>query len=154
MEFDGEVIKFNIFDAMRFPTDVHNVNALDVYEKLSQNVFELDNDDVLNVVVTHSLSSTELTKYDYVLCDESVDAIYDLKSLQSMQPLFKLLNKSCVKTFSTQDTIVKPKLKPLPANLKYVYLGDNETLPVIVSNSLTEWQEKKLIRFLIDEKSA
>jgi len=33
MEFDGEVIKFNIFDTMQFPTDVHNVNALDVYEK-------------------------------------------------------------------------------------------------------------------------
>ena len=73
---------------MRFPTNVHNVSALDVYEKLSQDVFELDTDDVLNLAVTHSLSSTDLTDCDYVLCDELVDAIYDLKSLQSMQPPF------------------------------------------------------------------
>jgi len=30
MEFNGEVIKFNIFDAMRFPTDVNYMYALDV----------------------------------------------------------------------------------------------------------------------------
>jgi len=54
MEFDGEVIKFNIFDAMRFRVEVHNMNALDVYEKLSQDVFKLDNDNVLNVAVAHS----------------------------------------------------------------------------------------------------
>ena len=140
---------------MLFPTDVHNVNALDVYEKLSQDVFELDNDDVLNLAVTHSLSSTDLTDYDYVLCDELVDAIYDLKSLQSMQPPFQVARqKLCVKTMSTQDAVVKPELKPLPANMKYVYLGDNETLPVIISNSLTELQEEKLIRVLRDNKSA
>ena len=32
MEFDGEVIKFNIFDAMRFPSDV--------FDKLSQDVYD------------------------------------------------------------------------------------------------------------------
>jgi len=44
-------------------------------------------------------------------------------------------------------------LKPLPANLNYVYLDDNETLPVIISNSLTELQEENLIRALRDNKS-
>jgi len=31
----------------------------------------------------------------------------------------------------------KLDLKPLPENLKYAYLGDDETLPVIISNALT-----------------
>ena len=31
----------------------------------------------------------------------------------------------------------KLELKPLPENLKYTYLGDNETLPVIISSALT-----------------
>ena len=75
------------------------MNALDIYEKLSQDVFELDNEDVLNLAVTHSLSSTDLTECDYVLCDELVDAIYDLKSLQSMQFSFQVARpKLCVKT--------------------------------------------------------
>jgi len=34
MGFDGEVIKFNIFDAMRFPADVNYVYALDVVADL------------------------------------------------------------------------------------------------------------------------
>ena len=72
-----------------------------------------------------------------------------------MQPPFQVARqKLCAKTMSTQDTIVKPELKPLPSNLKYAYLDDNETLPVIISNSLTELQEEKLIRVLRDNKSA
>ena len=97
------MVKFNIFEAIRFLTNVHNVNALDVYEKLSQDVFELDNKNVLNLAITHSLSSADLTECDFVLCDELVDAIYDLKSLQSMQPPFQVARqKLCVKTMSTK----------------------------------------------------
>jgi len=29
----------------------------------------------------------------------------------------------------------KLELKPLPENLKYAYLGDDETLPIIISNA-------------------
>ncbi|CAN6725392.1 unnamed protein product [Malus baccata var. baccata] len=42
----------------------------------------------------------------------------------------------------------------LPDHLKYVFLGDNETLPVIVSSSLTTIEEEKLIRVLKDHKTA
>ncbi|CAN6570913.1 unnamed protein product [Malus baccata var. baccata] len=46
------------------------------------------------------------------------------------------------------------ELKPLPDHLKYVFLGDNETLPVIVSSSLTAIEEEKLIRVLKEHKTA
>ncbi|KAM1083435.1 hypothetical protein ACFX19_022242 [Malus domestica] len=46
------------------------------------------------------------------------------------------------------------ELKPLPDHLKYVFLGDNETLPVIVSSSLTAIEEEKLIRVLKEHKMA
>ncbi|CAN6723531.1 unnamed protein product [Malus baccata var. baccata] len=45
------------------------------------------------------------------------------------------------------------ELKPLPDHLKYVFLGDNETLPVSVSSSLTTIEEEKLIRVLKDHKT-
>ncbi|CAN6576826.1 unnamed protein product [Malus baccata var. baccata] len=52
--------------------------------------------------------------------------------------------------------IISPvlELKPLPDHLKYVFLGDNETLPVIVSSSLTAIEEEKLIRVLKEHKTA
>ena len=36
MEFDGEVTRFNIFEAMRYPSDVHSVFAIDDINTLMQ----------------------------------------------------------------------------------------------------------------------
>ena len=49
-----------------------------------------------------------------------------------------------------------PKIekKPLPSHLRYAYLGDASTLPVIISSSLTAVEEDKLLRVLIDHKDA
>ena len=44
--------------------------------------------------------------------------------------------------------------KPLPSHLKYAYLGVASTLPVIISASLTELEEEKLLRVLRDHKHA
>ena len=35
MEFDGEVIRFNIFEAMRYPSDVHSEFSVDIIDSLS-----------------------------------------------------------------------------------------------------------------------
>ncbi|CAN6583803.1 unnamed protein product [Malus baccata var. baccata] len=45
-------------------------------------------------------------------------------------------------------------LKPLPSHLKYIFLGENETLPAIISSSLTAQEEEKLVRVLKEFKSA
>ncbi|CAN6560280.1 unnamed protein product [Malus baccata var. baccata] len=44
--------------------------------------------------------------------------------------------------------------KPLPSHLKYIFLGENETLPAIISSSLTAQEEEKLLRVLKEFKSA
>ncbi|KAK8635986.1 hypothetical protein V6N13_004697 [Hibiscus sabdariffa] len=46
------------------------------------------------------------------------------------------------------------ELKPLPPHLKYVYLGSNETLPVIISSKLLPEQECSLINMLSQYKKA
>ncbi|KAL6218691.1 hypothetical protein ACLB2K_011901 [Fragaria x ananassa] len=48
----------------------------------------------------------------------------------------------------------KLDLKVLPEHLKYVYLGENETLPVIISSSLEKEQEERLIKVLKRHKTA
>jgi len=45
------------------------------------------------------------------------------------------------------------ELKPLPDNLKYVFIGDNNTLLVIIATSLTHTQEEKLVKLLCDHKT-
>ena len=42
----------------------------------------------------------------------------------------------------------KLELKPLPENLEYAYLGENESLPVIISSELTIGQKEALLDVL------
>ena len=48
----------------------------------------------------------------------------------------------------------KLNLKPLPSELKYVYLGQDETYPVVISSQLDEEQESSLITTLKEHKNA
>ena len=50
----------------------------------------------------------------------------------------------------------KPKveLKTLPAHLKYVFLEDNETKPIIISSSLQKKEEDQLVQILKSHKAA
>ncbi|CAN6685478.1 unnamed protein product [Malus baccata var. baccata] len=49
---------------------------------------------------------------------------------------------------------LKLELKPIPEHLKYAFLGEDETLPVIISSQLSTEEGEKLIRVLKDHKNA
>ena len=61
---------------------------------------------------------------------------------------------------NTQKSVLSvehpPKMeqKPLPSHLRYAYLGNASTLPVIISASLTTIEKDKLLRVLKDHKDA
>ncbi|XP_072088094.1 uncharacterized protein [Arachis hypogaea] len=48
----------------------------------------------------------------------------------------------------------KPELKPLPPSLKYAFLGEGETFPVIISSTLEPQEEEALIQVLRTHKTA
>ena len=75
MEFDGEVIRFNIFDAMRFPGDVSCVYALDVIAELPQDIYELSNEDKFLTVLTKSCNHVEFQKVPYQINEVLLDEI-------------------------------------------------------------------------------
>ena len=41
MEFDGEIVKFNIFEDTRYPNDIHFVFSIDVVNVFAHETFEL-----------------------------------------------------------------------------------------------------------------
>ena len=51
----------------------------------------------------------------------------------------------------TSDGLV---LKQLPEHLRYSFLGDDETKPVIISSDLTKEEELKLLEVLSKHQSA
>ncbi|XP_074315090.1 uncharacterized protein LOC141651268 [Silene latifolia] len=51
MEFEGQVVEYNIFDAMKFPTDDHSLCLINAFEPLVQDTFDFDNPDKYQVVI-------------------------------------------------------------------------------------------------------
>ncbi|XP_062085501.1 uncharacterized protein LOC133791574 [Humulus lupulus] len=68
MEFDGETIRFNIFEAMRYPSDVHVVYSLDVLDIFSQRVLDLHNEVCLEVALREHLVLTN-EDFSYEIMD-------------------------------------------------------------------------------------
>ncbi|KAL0435404.1 UNVERIFIED_CONTAM: hypothetical protein Sradi_0248300 [Sesamum radiatum] len=46
------------------------------------------------------------------------------------------------------------ELKELPKHLKYTFLGENDTLPIIISTKLSTLEEEKLIRVIREFREA
>ncbi|GMJ09143.1 hypothetical protein HRI_004583500 [Hibiscus trionum] len=71
--------------------------------------------------------------------------------------LFEPLNYTSDEHIVQKPSTVEPPvldLKPLPGQLKYVFLGLNDTLPVIISSKLMQEQEQQLIVMLQQHKKA
>ena len=81
-----------------------------------------------------------------------------VKWLDSFEPNRRKYYESIGENTNTPVSSVEqpPKMEknPLPSHLKYAYLGNASTLPVIISASLTSIEEDKLLRVLRDHKNA
>lgn len=92
----------------------------------------------------------------YIMRDSSpyVDVpSQQLKELKEATPIFikrafEDLGECCTKLV---PSIIKPpifKLKKLLQHLKYTFLGNNSSLPIIISSKLTSMSEEKLMEML------
>ncbi|CAN6720979.1 unnamed protein product [Malus baccata var. baccata] len=147
MEFDGEVINFNLSDSMKFPNEKHSCFAIDVIDSLAQDHFHNLKDDALELVIAQGMDMKNIetaTKEPHGKNEESTAVPLVRKSLRWWLPL----------SHSHHNPSPTLELKPLPSHLKYVFLGEDETLPVIISSSLTALEESKLVRVLKEYKTA
>ncbi|CAN6718908.1 unnamed protein product [Malus baccata var. baccata] len=85
---------------------------------------------------------------------ELVAALQSLPEHGGKSPNFDSIPISTNKLLSLIIQAPVVELKPLPSHLKYIFLGENETLPAIISSSLTAQEEEKLVRVLKEFKSA
>lgn len=159
MEFDGEVIRFNIFEAMRYPSDVHSVSAIDVIDSLAQQMFDISGKDGLEIAVRECLDRDTCMSalLEWVLETDLEENLAALNSIQ-LKSRYELsyIELPIVNERPLPSVVQAPtlELKQLPEHLKYVYLGDNETLPVIIAADLAPVQEENLIRVLRDHMLA
>ncbi|CAN6542412.1 unnamed protein product [Malus baccata var. baccata] len=111
------------------------------------------------------ISNKEVVKVNHLIFPADF-YVLEMEDSAHSTPLPILLGRPFMKTARTKIDVFKGtlimefdgdapifELKPLPDHLKYVYLGDKEMLPVIVSSSLTSLEEDKLIRVLKEHKT-
>ncbi|CAN6566335.1 unnamed protein product [Malus baccata var. baccata] len=83
--------------------------------------------------------------------EDIIEMVAALESLRSQTGKFLDPILSSVSANKMLPSVVQPptlELKPLPSHLRYVFLGEDETLPVIISSSLTAQEESKLLRWV------
>ena len=88
------------------------------------------------------------------LTDEEVT--YFLHALEALHKK-TTLSQAPEELVQVDNLIEKPpkfKLKKLPENLRYAFLGSDSTYLVIISSVLIELEEEKLLRVLRKHKSA
>nr|KAJ0217469.1 hypothetical protein LSAT_V11C300153690 [Lactuca sativa] len=157
MEFDGEVINLNIYDIMRYPDDVSAINFIDVIEPLSAKYFEIANHESLALVLHGNMyiNATQVLSENYVVDSEVQDMSPHMDQQRKLRYGTQTLKLPVSKSKLFPSVVQAPilELKTLPEHLKLAYLGEKETLPVIISNKLSEKEESELIRILKEYKS-
>ncbi|CAN6576747.1 unnamed protein product [Malus baccata var. baccata] len=168
MEFDGEVINFNIYDAMRYPHDGHSSFSIDVIDSWAQEFLDDLSEDALEKTLTQSIGlkneglalrhahGNNKEHFAMPIQEELVEMVATLESnprhIGKSPNLISIPNS----TNKLLPFVIQPsslELKPLPSHLKYVFLGEQKTLPVIISSSPTAQEEDKLVRVLREYKT-
>ncbi|KAI4384140.1 hypothetical protein MLD38_009904 [Melastoma candidum] len=135
MRVHDQEVTFNMDKAMKMPNEVDECRYVDILEE---------------VTVETILEAYELPTEDALLDETSEEEAAFVRQFQRVEPLDR------------PETTIKPsieeppklELKPLPDHLRYSYLGKNNTLPVIISSSLTNEQEEMLLRVLREHQTA
>ncbi|KAL0316601.1 UNVERIFIED_CONTAM: hypothetical protein Sradi_5538300 [Sesamum radiatum] len=158
MEFDGEIIKFDIYDSMRYPSDIPTALLVDIVDPFVQALSSTNNKDHVKFVLEESLTPmlVQILEEDITVDPNISESIFELESLSSLPLNLTFFELPQSRTELLPSILQAPtlELKELPKHLKYAYLGENNTLPVIISSKLNLLEEKKLIRVLREFKEA
>ena len=153
LRLGDEQVSFNVFKAIKFPSEVDSCFKIDVIDKVVNDTFLLQHhSDAYEACITHS-QSINSDSLEIETCARFMETNPPYFRKQHF-PKFEELGTESKKHIPSIQQPPKLELNQLPPHLRYAYLGDSCTLPVIVSNSISEVEEEKLFRVLREHKTA
>ncbi|CAM8934164.1 unnamed protein product [Rhodiola kirilowii] len=150
MEVEGETFSFDIFRAMKHPMEFKEVHALDTLDDLVQEVQREPRADSLELLLNGAESS-------YELAEGLHKTLAHLTISEPLTPGYEVNEVKLFKSNTFLPSVMQApeiELKPLPGHLKYAFLGENHTLPVIIKSGLEADQERRLVKVLRQHKLA
>ncbi|KAL0404316.1 UNVERIFIED_CONTAM: Retrovirus-related Pol polyprotein from transposon.6 [Sesamum radiatum] len=158
MEFDGEIIRFNIYDSMRYPADIPTALLVDVLDPLVQSFAMTNNEDHVKFAIEESLTPEQVKDLEETMVVDIgiIESVFELRALSPLPLNLAFIEIPQSRTKLLPSILQAPvlELKELPNHLKYAFLGENNTLPVIISSKLAPLEEEKLVRVLREFKEA
>ncbi|XP_010243912.1 PREDICTED: uncharacterized protein LOC104587856 [Nelumbo nucifera] len=149
LRINGEEVVFNVFQTKKYPNrSEHEIYAIDCIDVWAAEINTSKLDDPFESCILNSCKNMQ------VMEEEVKEAMNYLEASQEeckpRQGKFLPLDGP-TSTKQLLPSIKAPpalELKPLPFHLKYIFLGESSTLPVIISADLTSLREEKLVRVL------
>ncbi|KAL5552880.1 hypothetical protein UlMin_040281 [Ulmus minor] len=150
MRVQDEHVTFNVFQSMKFPSDMEECSVISVADSSVAEQLERCCEDSLQSTMQEDSNLEDEIEEEWAwietkqgLGKQKVQFEYlDMSSREFKPPKFSV------------DESPALELKPLPSHLKYAYLGALSTLPVIISAFLTKEQEVQLLEVLKKFKKA
>ncbi|XP_015170838.1 uncharacterized protein [Solanum tuberosum] len=132
-----DAVTFNICKSMKHPSDINVVSTDDVIDKAVASVRHLICMNEPLEAVLANYDESEVQGYEEVVA-----------ALSGLGGYTKTPIKLDIDPKNRESPLAKPsteeppnlELKALPSHLRYVFLGENNTLPVIIAADLLEWQ--------------
>ncbi|XP_070017932.1 uncharacterized protein [Nicotiana sylvestris] len=145
MRLNDEEITFNVQKSMRRPSEFANCSLIDVVDVIVES-----DDEVLTI---EDPLAACLMNLDEVNGEDLAEWVLALegRGFWERNLEFEPLHLEKRETPPAKSSIEEPpklELKPLPAHLRYEFLGPDSTLPVIISSSLLDVQVQKLLQML------
>ena len=118
-------LELNVFNVCKQPADDGDLHEVDSIEELVYQHFTTSSS--FNPLETCFENESEFDITD----SDSVSNLFQVQGKRFWKPEFEKLFPSANAPVPSSVKAPKLDLKPLPSNLKYAFLGENETFPVI-----------------------
>jgi hypothetical protein len=153
LRFQNAQVIFNVFEAMRHQNENPQCYRVDVIENIVEETSRIEAPTLpIEKVIVNSITTSETNQEP-----EIEEVVRHLEALKIDEVEKKIEELNVTKLGDSKEEPSPPPAtepKELPEHLKYVFLGGQSMHPAIISSSLTELEEEKLMRVLRENKKA
>ncbi|GFZ12049.1 hypothetical protein Acr_23g0004340 [Actinidia rufa] len=151
LSFGNMTLETNIFTVGKQMREVDQIEEINVIESIIQEHVDrefMEDSIERDLVWSESHDQLEFESVSFrdasIVSKESDSVMH----VGHWTPTFEPLAPSVVKPIPSEEKPPILERKPLPSTLKYAFLGEGESYPVVISSSLTEGQEESLLKVL------
>ncbi|KAL9399457.1 hypothetical protein Peur_008418 [Populus x canadensis] len=156
LSFGNMTVEMNIFNVSKQIGEHEDIREVDLIQTVCQEHFEREwIKDPLERTLIHDerFYSLECVDEEVRELETYLDPM-PLMSIGQWTPSFEPLISPQVKAEASLVQPYKPERKPLPSDLKYAFLGEDESYPIVISSKLSIEQEQELLRVVRKHKKA